>query len=1767
MRRRTLLSLVLALALLAPMANAKRLHTIGDSTMDGSYDPATTYKRGWVMMLQQFLDADQLTINNRGKSGASSKSFYREAPYWPTLKTGGSNQMTSGDLLLIQFAHNDEKNGGMDGDSVIAYYNSIGNTTAAAGVDYRGTTANGTYKEYIRKYIDEAKAMGVKPIVVGAICRKYFNGNTIRPSGRHNLYEKFDRLTANGIQTAQKLTTDDGSQNYTLQASLVAAEYNDVPFIDLTELTAQLYASYGDAYCTSDLFGPDDSTHPAALGATLISRTFAQGVKDLYESAEYALPANAARKAVLKELYDALILSNEISFSPTSGDMGEAYVGKSAKKEFNISAFGLTPAAGTMTISVSEGFEVSIDGQNWSSSTTASYTGATLITSVTVRAQITAAGALNGTLTVSDGTNTQTLALSVLGKSLLQGEEVNLTFTDTTYSAMTAAATAQPDVPATHAKMQLFTTTDGSWPGGEIDEQSGRYIQFRVAVPEGKTFYADEVSYDVMGWGGNAACYHSYVATKADFSDQVFVDEKQTMTNKTAYSVSKELNLQVEEDGYVYVRFYPWIKTSSVATGKYLAISDLKVHGTMVNAGGVSVEGTITIAKRDDDPVYNPESMDVMVESITSTLGATFTSSTNITYSGLTGNGTILTLYKNDSGAKSASTPSAANTLTYTITPAEGFSFAPSHIAIDGCRNGTNGGTLTVIASVATASETLATGAALSRSGNGIDLTTIGGDVQNLVATAENPLKIAFSILSLDNSKSVGLGNLVITGTMTGAAAQTTKHTLSVSVSPAGAGTVEQDPVGEQIKEGREVSLTAKPNFGYRFVKWTVDGADQATTAATTVTMDANKAVVAVFEAVPVYTIQTRVTNDQDFSLGSVTLSPNDHNGQYEQGTVISAKAETNKILTFRHWEDQTTANPRAITVTEDKTITATYEIQDFIAVFDASAAQAYDYTGNGFVADITWDANRNTEAKVVRVSDGVAVYTNDGKTVGNGGTPVVRNREGVVVPGLNGLYQNGYYTDQIAWQYRFSTVGFTTARFEGQMAAKNAALKNYKAQYSLDGTSFSDIAGATFAIPVNTITDIAFDLPAACAGQPAVYVRITGTGTEKYNTSYNTFGQFCGLDYCEHSESGVGHVYILGTAVVEQDEQAPVVTSTIPAANATGVSAKGTITISYDERIQAGTATGAAMLNGQALTAAFSSRSVSFQYIGLTYGQTYTFTMPAGYVQDRSGNAAAAVSLTFTVMNREVPQARLFDAIVDKSLDLNHGQSSTSAEGIAQYRYIQDAINAAPATPARPYLIYIKEGYYNDPNPSFNDSYGQRYDLNSPNGTYGGMTNYDVINNSVNGNGVDKTDATVMYDSCRLVYINKPNIHLIGQATDKVVIATDRLAGGDLSRPSKVWYHVNAAAAVEIQAGADDALLSTLTIDNENWTIDRKEGPQALCLNTNADRLIFNELNVQSYQDDYKASGVYNRAYWYQSRFEGSVDYIYGDCDIFFEQCIQDINRKAGGYIVAPSHPLETRWGYVFNNNIIRSTMFGDECQVYLGRPWHGYPKTVFLHTQMEVKSYAQYWAETMGGLPAVWAVYDMTDKNGVAMSDVSRGSYYAIAADGTFAEGTYQTKESAGNGQYKFTRTDTKNSLTASEASLYTMENVLAGDGSVEATGYWNPALNLEKTEVPVLEATGLSVSWEADPYAICYVVYVNNKPVSFVTEATYEGEDGNVVAVQSVNADGVLSALSETVTLSNSPSGIADNEKTAPVLKALVRGRLMIIRNGHVYDVTGR
>lgn len=279
-----LLTIALAAILCLPLNAAVKVHTIGDSTMS-DYNPSATDKRGWGTYLGLFFNPEFVTVNNRGKSGASTRTFYDQPNLWPSVKT----QMSAGDYVLIQFAHNDEKSNGLD---VLEYNDYLTSHGQPAVTDLRGTCPSTTYRANLIRFIDEVRALGCTPVLVGPICRKYFvDSVTLRRNGLHDLGDKFSKLENGVLLENQKVPADDHSMDYVWQMRQVATE-TGVPYIDLTTATHDLYLEYGDAYCTAHLFCQGDKTHTAELGAKLIARLAAQLLKDAGILAEYiTIPA------------------------------------------------------------------------------------------------------------------------------------------------------------------------------------------------------------------------------------------------------------------------------------------------------------------------------------------------------------------------------------------------------------------------------------------------------------------------------------------------------------------------------------------------------------------------------------------------------------------------------------------------------------------------------------------------------------------------------------------------------------------------------------------------------------------------------------------------------------------------------------------------------------------------------------------------------------------------------------------------------------------------------------------------------------------------------------------------------------------------------------------------------------------------------------------------------------------------------------------------------------------------------------------------------------------------------------------------------------------------------------------------------------------------------------------------------------------------------------------------------------------------------------
>lgn len=231
--------------------------------------------------------------------------------------------------------------------------------------------------------------------------------------------------------------------------------------------------------------------------------------------------------------------------------------------------------------------------------------------------------------------------------------------------------------------------------------------------------------------------------------------------------------------------------------------------------------------------------------------------------------------------------------------------------------------------------------------------------------------------------------------------------------------------------------------------------------------------------------------------------------------------------------------------------------------------------------------------------------------------------------------------------------------------------------------------------------------------------------------------------------------------------------------------------------------------------------------------------------------------------------------------------------DGTGNYTSIQAAINAAPTGNTIPYKIFIKKGKY-------------REKITIPS--------------------------------------TKPFLYIIGESINETIISYDDYSG-----------KAGVTEIATLTINANDCALMELTLEN-SWG-RQNDGPQALALKANADRLIFKNCRFISGQDTVQATGNGKRQYYRNCYIDGNTDHIFGSAIAVFDSCVvlnrDRIDGSTGGYFTAASTPAGQTYGYVFRDCLLPNN--NGQTIHTLGRPWGNdvqpatsETKVVFLNCRM---------------------------------------------------------------------------------------------------------------------------------------------------------------------------------------------------------------------------
>ena len=316
-------------------------------------------------------------------------------------------------------------------------------------------------------------------------------------------------------------------------------------------------------------------------------------------------------------------------------------------------------------------------------------------------------------------------------------------------------------------------------------------------------------------------------------------------------------------------------------------------------------------------------------------------------------------------------------------------------------------------------------------------------------------------------------------------------------------------------------------------------------------------------------------------------------------------------------------------------------------------------------------------------------------------------------------------------------------------------------------------------------------------------------------------------------------------------------------------------------------------------------------------------------------------------------------------------------------------------------------------------------------------------------------------------------NVSIVGESREGVILHGNRTG---ISNP------------IISTRNATGTYFQDLTIRNDlDFGADKRQGVGAAFYGGNKD--ILSNVALQSIQDTYVTG---SQSYLDRCFIHGSVDYICGGGDHFFDHC-DIIHEIAGGYITAPSTSANNKYGYVFESNTISG--YGP---YVLGRPWQNEPRAYFLNTVMIAEASAEGWG-SMGTLPTHFYEYNSMDKDGNPI-DLS-------------------TRKNSPTSTNTYTPV-----LTEEEAARLTVRNVLCGNDS------WDPASATLQCEAPESIAIAEGVlTWSTVDNASGYAVFRNGEYLAHTTTNRYElnANDGASYTVRAANAHGGLGAASEPAT----------------------------------------
>lgn len=284
------------------------------------------------------------------------------------------------------------------------------------------------------------------------------------------------------------------------------------------------------------------------------------------------------------------------------------------------------------------------------------------------------------------------------------------------------------------------------------------------------------------------------------------------------------------------------------------------------------------------------------------------------------------------------------------------------------------------------------------------------------------------------------------------------------------------------------------------------------------------------------------------------------------------------------------------------------------------------------------------------------------------------------------------------------------------------------------------------------------------------------------------------------------------------------------------------------------------------------------------------------------------------------------------------------------------------------------------------------------------------------------------------LTRITGHNIALIGQSMEGTIIQ---------NKPDVKNEGISKTAIFQNRGSGN--YFQDMTLRNALDYYAAGSAGRAVTLHDKGTRTICNRVRLLSYQDTYYSDGEDCQLYFQDSEIHGTVDFICGAGDVWFEHCRMVTEKRTvdgtGRNVIAAPRTSLTQWGYIFNRCTIENIVSNFE----YARGWNHQPRCAWLYTTLlspEKLNSNRFDTRGMNTVESCFKEFATMDAHGRQITPASNVLTYRMSRKKQEGEKEIVTERSM----------TAETVMTESEAARYTIDNVF---------GDWHPDCEVRKIE----------------------------------------------------------------------------------------------------------